>query len=151
MNNISMKTISKIPALATRAAVSLLLTLTLFGSASEALDPVSIECLSCHDAALATDSTVLTVCAEPGCDHPFGVDYVYLSSRNLGLRSPFMLDPALQLAGGSAIGCGTCHVPYSSLNHTSLSNLRSLYPRQADPMLSMDNRGSRLCLGCHDK
>lgn len=127
-----------------------LLILLIHVASLPALDPATIECLSCHDAALATDSTVLTVCAEPGCDHPFGVDYVFLASSNFGLKPPGSLDPAIQLAGTS-IGCGTCHVPYSSLNHTLLSSMRDQYPASPDPMLALDNRDSGLCLGCHLK
>lgn len=117
--------------------------------ASWALDFESIECLSCHDAVIASDTT-LNPCSSPLCDHPIGVDYVSISSGNGGLKPVYLLDPALKLAGNN-IGCGTCHVPYSSLNHTLLSGLRSLYPSTADPMLTVDNRVSGLCLGCHDK
>lgn len=118
---------------------------------SLALDPESIQCLSCHDGALAQDPNIMTVCSEPDCDHPIGLDYVTLASTNLGLRPPYMLDPAIRLVDGSSIGCGTCHVSYSVSNHSTLSALRAQYPAIPDAMLTMDNRVSELCFGCHYK
>ncbi len=121
------------------------------GATAEALDPESIQCLSCHDGALASDQNIMTVCSEPDCDHPIGVDYVTMASTNYGLRPPYMLDPAIRLIDGSSIGCGTCHVSYSVSNHSTLSALRTQYPTIPDAMLTMDNRVSELCLGCHYK
>ncbi len=118
---------------------------------AQGLDSESIECLSCHDAALATDTDIITVCPEPDCNHPIGTDYIYSSSTNHGLKPAYMLDPAIKLVNGNNIGCGTCHVSYSSLNHALLSSLRSQYPASPDPMLTVDNRISGLCFGCHDK
>ena len=117
---------------------------------AEALDKASIECLSCHDGALAPDSMVVTVCSEPECDHPLGVDYRLISVMNHGLRPASLLDPNIKLADNATIGCTTCHVPYKQKDHVTLSTLRSMFP-EPDPMLSVDNRGSGLCLGCHYK
>lgn len=129
------------------------MTLVLLGLSSPGhafLDPDSIECMSCHDAAVATDVT-LQVCSLPDCDHPVGVDYVMAASSNHGLKQPFDLDPSIKLVNNS-VGCTTCHVPYSPDDHTILSTMRgTVYPESPDPMLVMDNRISELCLGCHRK
>jgi len=121
-----------------------------FAQRATALDAASIDCLSCHDGALATDSTVVTVCSEPDCDHPLGVDYRVLSAMNHGLKPTVLLDPQIKLVDNATIGCTTCHVPYQQSNHVTLSTLRGMFP-EPDPMLSVDNTGSGLCLGCHDK
>jgi hypothetical protein len=137
----------------TKAAAALLLALiALFGSPdpSTALDRDTLECLGCHDAAVATDVT-LQVCSEPNCDHPFGIDYLSLSSENRGLRPPSLLPQPIKLVDNSSIGCGTCHVPYNLGDHSILSSMRNLYPEIPDPMLVMDNRQSQLCFGCHKK
>lgn len=114
------------------------------------LDAESIQCMGCHDAAIASDVT-LSVCPTMDCDHPVGVDYTLSASNNNGLKAPVSLDPSLKLIGNNIVGCGTCHVPYAAPTHTVFSNLRRLYPTIADPMLVMDNRRSELCLGCHVK
>jgi|GEM_PF-6701879 hypothetical protein len=125
---------------------------TLFGlsGTSGAMDKESLECLGCHDAAVATDVT-LQVCSEPDCDHPFGIDYRTLSMSNKGLKTPSMLPQPIKLVNNSTIGCGTCHVPFKQNDHSILSSMRNLYPEIPDPMLVMDNRQSQLCFGCHSK
>ncbi len=127
-----------------------LLSGVLFAGQSVALDKESLECLGCHDATLAADAAVMTVCPEPGCDHPIGVNYVMLSSVNHGLKPAVFLDPKIKLADNSMIGCTSCHVPYKKKDHLTLSTLRGLYP-EPDPMLSVDSRESGLCFGCHYK
>lgn len=114
------------------------------------LDTESQNCLSCHDASVATDVT-LQVCSEPDCDHPIGVNYVWAATQNAGLRDPILLNPNIRLVDGGSIGCGTCHVPYNSGDHAALSNQRAQYPDIPDPMLVIDNRRSELCLACHIK
>src|SRR4030065_32692 len=83
-----------------------------FAHRAAALDKASIDCLSCHDGALASDSTVVTVCSEPDCDHPLGVDYRLISVMNHGLKPVGLLDPNIKLADNAPIGCTTCHGPY---------------------------------------
>ena len=115
------------------------------------LDQDSIQCLSCHDAAIATDVT-LQVCSLPNCDHPLGVDYVLAATTNHGLRQPLNLDPSINLVNNNIVSCVTCHVPYSAADHSILTAMRrTVYPASPDPMLVMDNRRSELCLGCHLK
>ncbi|CAG1066203.1 hypothetical protein BAC1_01809 [uncultured bacterium] len=126
--------------------------LTLFGlsGTSGAMDKESLECLGCHDAAVATDVT-FQVCSEPDCDHPFGIDYLTLALSNKGLKNPSLLPQPIKLVNNSTIGCGTCHVPFKKNDHSILSSMRNLYPEIPDPMLVMDNRQSQLCFGCHSK
>lgn len=122
-----------------------------FSSAATALDRESLDCLSCHDAVIASD-VIMRVCGGlPECDHPVGVDYFFVSARNPSLRAPSNLIPEIRLIGGVQIGCGTCHVPYSPINHLALSVQRRSYPAVPDPTLVMENRKSELCLGCHLK
>ncbi|MBI1911812.1 MAG: hypothetical protein HYS21_07390 [Deltaproteobacteria bacterium] len=118
-------------------------------SEAGALDMETIECMSCHDAAIASDIT-LSVCSLPDCDHPIGVDYAAIAATNKGLRPASSLLPSIKLYSNT-IGCGTCHVPYSQTNHQLLSLIRQNSPPAPDPMLVMDNTGSRLCLECHLK
>lgn len=61
------------------------LTVIFLPAMSTAIDKESIECLGCHDAAIATDVT-LQVCSQSNCDHPFGVDYSVLAKVNRGLH-----------------------------------------------------------------
>lgn len=128
-----------------------ILTLVLSSSITEALDKVSMECLGCHDAAIATDFT-LQVCPDPAnCDHPFGLNYDTLAQTNRGLQPVNQLPQPIKLVNNTTIGCGTCHVPFKQNDHSILSSMRSLYPGIPDPMLVMDNRQSELCYGCHLK
>lgn len=116
------------------------------------LDSQSIECLSCHDAALAVDTTITTICGQPECDHPIGIDYAFLSMGNAALKPVSSLQPSIVLISNNMIGCGTCHVPYSAADHSTLTTLRRLYKTTIpDPMLVMDNSQSKLCLECHMK
>ncbi len=145
MSTLSMRTI---------LAILSTLTILLGPSMAHALGPLdmeSVECLSCHDAALAVDASIITVCSDPDCDHPIGVNYPILSATNGGLNPIHTLDPAIKLAGGGNIGCTSCHVPYSSQNHTLLSSMRTTDPQTPDPMLAVSNIGSALCFECHRK
>ena len=113
------------------------------------LDPESEECIKCHETTVGGSTTPL-VCHEGGCDHPIGVDYVALASKNPALMDPARLDPGIRLFDGR-IGCGTCHVPYDRTNHLKLAEKRKKMPAIPDPMLSVDNTGSGLCMACHLK
>ena len=132
------------------AIVTVFLFMAGLPSQSLALDRESLECLGCHDAAVATDVT-LQVCSDPNCDHPFDIDYRNISFSNKGLKSPNMLPQPIKLVNNANIGCGTCHVPFKQQDHSILSSMRNLYPEIPDPMLVMDNRKSELCFGCHTK
>ncbi len=118
-------------------------------SVEAALDSGSKQCIGCHSDAVG--GTGASLVHKGGLSHPVGVDYTGLSSKRPGLKPQEALDPAIKLVDGR-IGCVTCHVPYSSeTDHRRLAEKRRNSPSAPDPMLSVDNSGSRLCLACHDK
>ncbi len=113
------------------------------------LDPASMECINCHE--LVSDAVPTEVCHSGGCDHPIGVDYLALSSRNRSLVSPASLNPEVKLIDNK-ISCVTCHALFTTAEgHMALSQKRGLMPEIPDPMLSIDNTGSALCSACHAK
>jgi len=107
---------------------------------SMSVDPVSAECLSCHDGSMATVSRIgvgywrhsIDFISQDKGIHPIGVDYRKAALRDRRLRPPEALPPEIKLVDGK-VSCISCHDPYSSR------------PMQ----LSMDNSGSRLCGACH--
>lgn len=86
------------------------------------LDPMSSECLSCHDGS----SAPLT-----GYSHPVGVQYPAFS-RSGRYVSKGALNRRIVLIDGK-VGCLSCHNP---LNPSKFH-------------LVMSNDGSRLCFSCH--
>lgn len=104
-----------------------------------ALDPGSAECVSCHQDSI-TVSEPFEVCHQGNCDHPAGVSYVSLTLKNRGLVPADKLDPAITLVDGK-MGCLACHTPYDAAGHETAEN----------SMLSVDNKGSALCVACHRK
>lgn len=113
------------------------------------IDKESLECISCHDAAVSP-ADPMQVCHEAGCEHRIGADYTVAASRDRSLAPLASLNPALRLVD-NRMSCVTCHVPYSKDDHEALSARRALMPEISDPMLSVDNAGSGLCLSCHLK
>ena len=113
------------------------------------IDRESLECIGCHDAAVSPEDP-MRICHEAGCGHRIGVDYAEAASRDRSLAPLASLPPELKLADGR-VACTTCHVPYSKDDHEALSARRTLMPEIPDPMLSVDNAGSGLCLSCHLK
>ncbi len=104
------------------------------------LDPVSLDCLSCHSDSVApigdlniADSGAYRYTGS-GRSHPIGIDYALAVSKNNELRSLEELSPDISLYGGK-VGCGSCHSPYS----------------HRDMMLVMGMGRSALCLECHLK
>lgn len=113
------------------------------------LDKESMECVKCHESSV-DPSVPQKACHRGLCDHPVGVDYAELASKNPGLVNPSALNPAVRLTG-NMIACTTCHVPYNNqYDHKALSDNRK-DPSMPDPMLSVDNTGSGLCTSCHLK
>lgn len=113
------------------------------------LDRESTECVQCHESSV-DPSVPQKVCHGGLCDHPVGVDYAELASRNPGLVKPSALNPAVRLPDGM-IACTSCHVPYNNqYDHKTLSDNRK-DPTIPDPMLSVNNNGSGLCAACHLK
>jgi predicted CXXCH cytochrome family protein len=108
------------------------------------LDPLSRQCLSCHDGSIGRDASVRVgrwkhdfplVGADPRGTHPVGVSYLRARRRDMRALKPLsQLNSAVKLINGT-VGCTSCHNPYS----------------RAPGQLVMSNEGSRLCLSCHDK
>lgn len=103
---------------------------------SSALDPLSIECIGCHDGSVG--SPVDYELGEgiwrhmAGMSHPVGVHYNTARMKNSGLMPISMLNRKIRFFAGK-IGCGTCH------------NIYSTYQAK----LVVDNTESRLCTACH--
>jgi predicted CXXCH cytochrome family protein len=106
------------------------------------IDPVSLECLSCHDGSVGKLSTVsigirTNTASFNGYNkglHPIWIDYEKVRIRQGELRSTWAMDKRIKLVQGK-VSCVSCHNSYS----------------ESKCQLVMDNRGSRLCLGCHIK
>ena len=129
----------------------MLLSLAAAASAQLPLAPVdaaSVQCFECHQDSVTVNEP-LRICHQGDCDHLIGASYAALSSKNRGLTPSERLDPAIKLTDGK-IGCLTCHVPYSEADHEAVAAAR-VEGAQPDPMLVMDNTGSRLCVACHKK
>jgi predicted CXXCH cytochrome family protein len=108
-------------------------------SDTDGLDARSVDCLSCHDGALAMGagySTGVSLRRRTSSNaaskvHPVGVEY-HLAVLG-SLRPESQLDDRIRLFEGR-VGCGSCH---------------SLYSREPYKLV-MSNQGSTLCLSCHD-
>ncbi len=107
---------------------------------AQILDPISLECLSCHDGVIASDASYKIVGGDAvtyerdGLSHPVGMDYRKSAMNDRELRDVGALSPYIALYDGK-VGCASCHNPYSSQHR----------------MLTMNNAGSALCLECHIK
>lgn len=85
----------------------------------------SLYCTICHDGVLAR---------EIHRGHSVDVSYAVAQLRSRGrLKPQAMLDPALSLPNGQLV-CTTCHQPQSPFERK----------------LVISNRGSALCLACHN-
>jgi predicted CXXCH cytochrome family protein len=105
--------------------------------ASALLDPMSLDCIGCHDGSLGKVAEYRIgqgVWDHNQGSHPVGVDYREGRMKRGQLRPLSSVSRKLRLFNGK-IGCGTCH---------------DLYSRNP-AMLAMSNEGSRMCLSCHDK
>jgi predicted CXXCH cytochrome family protein len=104
------------------------------------LDRVSLECIICHDGSVGkvidyrTAGEETLTYAGSSLSHPIGMNYREASQYTQGLRPVEQLSPLITLVDGK-VGCSSCHNQYS----TELA------------MLVTSNRGSSLCLQCHDK
>ncbi|MBI5343767.1 MAG: hypothetical protein HZB83_00245 [Deltaproteobacteria bacterium] len=116
------------------------------------LDKETSVCISCHSEAVSAGGGPPQVCHKGGCGHPIGVDYQALAAKNPALMPLDKLDKALLLIGNN-IGCATCHMPFvDKESHLKLYEERKeLLPSMRDPMLTVDNRESKLCAACHRK
>lgn len=72
--------------------------------------------------------------SQSGETHPIGTEYPAHARRGAKSMVPrSRLDGRIRLFD-NMVGCGSCHSPYS----------------QEKKLLVIDNRGSQLCLSCHD-
>jgi len=105
---------------------------------SGTLDAESRACVTCHDGSAAGEAGLRGAIAMPsdlGREHPVGVRFA--SAHGGAWDGPRLhparaLDPRIRLFNG-ALGCGSCHSPYSR------------EPR----LLVVNNSKSALCLSCH--
>lgn len=100
------------------------------------LDPYSIQCLDCHvssgDAPRVRVDSGGVLRHTGGVNHPIGIDYEKASRS--GLYKAFSrLHNDIKLPDGK-VSCVSCHAGYSKQHGA----------------LVMSNRGSALCLECHD-
>jgi len=129
-----------------RFVVLLLLTIAAIPSAESAaaslagnpsrLDPVSSECITCHDGSQGAHARfcLLGQMSRDCGGHLISVDYEELAARKRNLNPASRLPPELVLFDG-ILTCVTCH---------------GNDPHLGDP-LAMDNSGSALCRACHLK
>ena len=99
------------------------------------LDPISRNCLGCHDGTINAPDIVSPAQLDNNHDyHPLGADYAQRAATNHDLVSIDRLSGLVSLYEGK-VGCASCHSPYASRNKH----------------LVMDNSNSMLCLACHIK
>ncbi len=107
------------------------------------IDPLSKQCLSCHDGSFGSAVTLNTgqwqhrssLINHDSGSHPIGIDYeaarLARGARN-DLRPIDEVDRRITFYNGR-VGCGSCHNPYSRI----------------EKKLVMSNRRSALCFACH--
>lgn len=107
---------------------------------SVGVDPLSLDCLGCHDGSRASNVTInlkndpyKRLRSDAEMDHPIGMDYSAYVARNNGYK-PIFGKSRLVLVDGK-VGCLTCHDPTN----------------QERGHLAMSDRNSALCLTCHSK
>jgi predicted CXXCH cytochrome family protein len=112
------------------------------GDVTRVIDALSMKCLVCHDATLASGGDVESVGmgkfrhrTNIGLSHPIGVSHVEARRKYQGAyRRVEDLPPEIKLFNGT-VGCGSCHNPFS-VGHSELV---------------MSNEESALCFACHVK
>jgi len=107
------------------------------------IDPMSNNCISCHDGSYASSASIRAGMWSHGRDfirhdqgsHPIGVLYEDARGRQgakTDLKPISMVDRRIRFFNGK-VGCGSCHDPYSTI----------------EKRLVMSDQGSKLCLSCH--
>ncbi|OGW55658.1 MAG: hypothetical protein A2Z46_01525 [Nitrospirae bacterium RBG_19FT_COMBO_55_12] len=107
------------------------------------IDPMSKNCVSCHDGSFAASATIHAGRWSHGRDfirhdqgsHPIGVLYEDARGRQgakTDLKPITIVDRRIRFFEGK-VGCGSCHDPYSTI----------------EKRLVMSDQGSKLCLSCH--
>lgn len=110
-------------------------------TANIGVDPLSRDCLGCHDGSRASDVTI-NLKNDPfrrqqmrggAKDHAIGMDYAAYASNPRDFK-PVFGNTKMVFVNGK-VGCLTCHDPAN----------------QERGHLVMSDRGSALCLTCHSK
>jgi predicted CXXCH cytochrome family protein len=112
-------------------------------NSSQAIDPLSKNCISCHDGAFASSVTINAgawthrkeLMPHDAGVHPIGADYESARTRKgrrSALRHIDQVDRRVRFFGGK-VGCGSCHDPYSKIGKR----------------LVMSEDGNKLCFSCH--
>lgn len=107
---------------------------------SEPLDPISMECISCHGGVVGKAATFevgsgIWTHDNQMYTHPIGVNYERSRIENIELRLKpiYLIDKRIKFFDGK-VGCGSCHDVYS----------------KGQRSLVMSNKGSKLCTSCHE-
>jgi predicted CXXCH cytochrome family protein len=112
-------------------------------SASQSIDPLSKNCISCHDGSYASSVSISAGSWTHGKElmphdagsHPIGINYEgarIAKGRRTALRPIAMVDRRVRFFNGK-VGCGSCHDPYSTI----------------EKRLVMSDARSKLCFACH--
>lgn len=106
------------------------------------VDPLSADCLHCHDGITASEVEPV-IRNDPyrtirrksrGTDHPVGMEYDRYAAFNRKFR-PLAGDTGAMIFVGGKVGCLTCHDPLN----------------EQDKHLAKSDHGSALCFTCHNK
>lgn len=106
---------------------------------SGTLDRVSLECIGCHDGTVGkvTDFKIageeILTFAGRSMSHPIGMIYSESAQNRQRIRPLENLSPLITLIDGK-VGCSSCHNQFS----------------HELTMLATSNKGSSLCMQCHD-
>lgn len=105
-------------------------------SAEGQVDSITADCISCHDGSGHGQQANFCLLGQEGqcAGHVVGLDYDNIAASKDGMNPRGSLSPLISFYEGK-VGCASCHSLYS-LNNTQLT---------------VDNRGSTLCLNCHNK
>lgn len=108
------------------------------------VDPLSLDCLGCHDGSRASDipinlrndphrRSLIGLSSGAKSEHPIGMEYALYTARGNDYK-PLLVNNKMVLVKGR-VGCLTCHDPLN----------------EEQGHLVMSDRDSGLCLTCHNK
>jgi len=112
-------------------------------ASSQDIDPMSKNCISCHDGAFAASATIKagawtheqSFLSHDRGSHPIGMNYEAARinrGRKTDLKPLSAVDRRIRFFDGK-VGCGSCHDPYSTIRKR----------------LVMSDENSKLCFSCH--
>jgi predicted CXXCH cytochrome family protein len=111
--------------------------------AAQDIDPMSKNCISCHDGTYASSATIKagawthqrSFISNDRGSHPIGMNYEAARTsrgRKTDLKPMSAVDRRIRFFNGK-VGCGSCHDPYSAIRKR----------------LVMSDENSKLCYSCH--